>query len=205
MSQFTGDWAPLLDTLNAASLRRESSREAGLPPEVVESGWCGYHPATEAELRDVEERLGMALPPSYRSFLQITNGWWSFDSFIYDLLPASEVDWFRLAHPTLLPTESEMARTVPDEIYFDYEQYGEDPIMYRPEYLADCLTLSSFGDSAFLLLNPKVVTPAGEWEAWFLAYWGPGAVRYRSFWELVEHCVESDEQLSRERANRERR
>jgi hypothetical protein len=35
------------------------------------------------------------------------------------------------------------------------------------------------------LLNPCVVTEDGEWEAWYLAHWLPGAVRYRSFWDLM--------------------
>ncbi|MER6977287.1 hypothetical protein [Streptomyces carpinensis] len=35
------------------------------------------------------------------------------------------------------------------------------------------------------LLNPCVVTSDGEWEAWYLAHWLPGAVRYRSFWDLM--------------------
>ena len=35
------------------------------------------------------------------------------------------------------------------------------------------------------LLNPMVVTPEGEWEAWMFAHWLPGARRYRSFWELM--------------------
>jgi hypothetical protein len=36
-----------------------------------------------------------------------------------------------------------------------------------------------------LLLNPEVVTPDGEWEAWYYASWRPGASRYRSFAELM--------------------
>jgi hypothetical protein len=31
-----------------------------------------------------------------------------------------------------------------------------------------------------------VVTPDGEWEAWFFANWLPGANRYRSFWEMLQ-------------------
>jgi hypothetical protein len=66
--------------------------------------------------------------------------------------------------------------------------YGEaqDPVRFRVEYLQDCLEISAEGDSAILLLNPHVVTPAGEWEAWFFANWLPGARRYRSFHELME-------------------
>lgn len=37
------------------------------------------------------------------------------------------------------------------------------------------------------LLNPHVVGPDGEWEAWDFASWHPGEVRYRSFWDLMEY------------------
>ncbi len=35
--------------------------------------------------------------------------------------------------------------------------------------------------SAVYLLTPQIITPEGEWEAWFFAHWIPGAERYRSF------------------------
>lgn len=36
----------------------------------------------------------------------------------------------------------------------------------------------------------------GEWEAWYLAHWLPGAVRYPSFWHLMnDECKDfHDEQ-----------
>jgi hypothetical protein len=39
----------------------------------------------------------------------------------------------------------------------------------RVEYLESALEISDEGDSAIYVLNPKVVTPAGEWEAWLFA------------------------------------
>jgi hypothetical protein len=36
------------------------------------------------------------------------------------------------------------------------------------------------------LLNPSVVFEGGEWEAWVFASVFPGAIRYRSFWELMK-------------------
>src|SRR5262249_28866812 len=38
------------------------------------------------------------------------------------------------------------------------------------------------------LLNPMVVWPDGEWEAWFFANWLPGAARYPSFADWI--CYE---------------
>lgn len=58
----------------------------------------------------------------------------------------------------------------------------------RTEYLPSLLDISPLGDydSAIYLLNPRVVTAEGEWEAWFLATWLPGAARYRSFWDMMQ-------------------
>lgn len=42
------------------------------------------------------------------------------------------------------------------------------------------------GDAAIYVLNPQIVTPEGEWEAWLFADWLPGAARYRSFQDLMQ-------------------
>jgi hypothetical protein len=69
----------------------------------------------------------------------------------------------------------------------DYFVYGPHQAEYnlRVEYLESALEISDESDSAIYVLNPKVVTPAGEWEACFFANWLPGAKRYRSFQELM--------------------
>jgi len=55
------------------------------------------------------------------------------------------------------------------------------------KHLAHTLCISEVGDSAVLLLNPMVVWPDGEWEAWLFANWLPGATRYRSFADWMTH------------------
>ena len=72
-----------------------------------------------------------------------------------------------------------------DEEYLVYDQ-TQDPARFRVEYLESALEVSDIGDSAIYLLNPKVVTPNGEWEAWLFANWLPGASRHRSFAELMQ-------------------
>jgi hypothetical protein len=72
---------------------------------------------------------------------------------------------------------------VPDELYFVYG-LEQDSIHYRGEYVPDTL-LAGYWDDGVALLNPHVSTAEGEWEAWYLAPWLPGANRYRSFWDLA--------------------
>ena len=158
-----------------------------LPPEVVASGWLGYPGATEEQLRQAEARLGRQLPPSYRAFLQASNGWRQTGPFIWRLWSTEEVDWFAARNREWIDAYTEPAGDldpVPDERYFVYDE-TQDTIDFRPEYLRTALEISDRGDAAIYLLNPEIVTPEGEWEAWFLANWKPGAERYRSFRELM--------------------
>jgi len=53
-----------------------------LSPEVIASGWLGYPGATEGQIAQAEGRLGAILPPSYRAFLKVTNGWRQTGPFI---------------------------------------------------------------------------------------------------------------------------
>lgn len=71
--------------------------------------------------------------------------------------------------------------------YFDYS--SESRACFDTQHLAETLCVSDVGDSAVLLLNPMVVWPDGEWEAWLFADWLPGAVRYRSFGEWMRHTA----------------
>src|SRR2546430_5654347 len=52
-------------------------------------------------------------------------------------------------------------------------------------HLPSVLEISEVGDSAIYLLNPQTVAADGEWQAWFFSSWNPGAVRHRSFEELM--------------------
>jgi hypothetical protein len=158
-----------------------------VPRDVIRSGWLGYPGATEAQLVATEHRLGVQLPPSYRTFLQTTNGWRQLTSYIYQIWPTEGVDWFAVKNQSLINiwiNSYAHALPISDQDYFVYgeEQYAP---RFRPRYLQSALEISECDDGTVYLLNPQVVTPAGEWEAWLLAPWLPGAHRYPSFWELM--------------------
>ncbi|TQM75065.1 SMI1/KNR4 family protein [Thermopolyspora flexuosa] len=156
--------------------RSALNADSGLPP-----------PATEAEIARHEARLGTELPPSYRRFLLSSNGLGN-DEEDSRLLGIEEVGWLRDIDPSVAESWSEPRSgdswSVPDELYFVYGP-EQDPIHLRREYVSDTL-LIGYWDDGVVLLNPHVKTPEGEWEAWHLAPWLPGATRYRSFQELIE-------------------
>lgn len=157
----------------------------------------GFEGATEQEILALESRLGARLPPSYRSFLKTSNGWRHLGPFVYELLPTTRVDWFAEINQDWIDAYVEPYAGLPflsDEEYFVYGA-EQDSVAFRTEYLQTTLQISEEGDSAVYLLNPRVVTPEEEWEAWFFANWLPGATRYGSFHEMMAAERESFLQL----------
>ncbi|MGR6918440.1 SMI1/KNR4 family protein [[Actinomadura] parvosata] len=143
-------------------------------------------PAAEADVRRLEERLGVGLPPSYRQFLLFADGW-SDAGDEYCLRSTQTVGWFRDLESWFVEyclPEGHAPRSVPDELYFVYGD-EQDCVHIREEYLPGLLLVGHW-DDGWALLNPRVTTAGGEWEAWFHAPWLPGANRYRSFWDLME-------------------
>lgn len=193
------EWRSFLEKLSREVLADESLRKL-LPSDAVASSWLGYPPATMEEIKSLEERLGVSLPESYRSLLQISNGWRTTGAFIYDLLPTSQVGWFRDLHQDWIDAwmsgvedgikQFGEPKPITDEEYFVYGP-EQDSCRFRDEYWVETLAISGIGDSAIFLLNPLVTTPNGEWEAWFFADWSPGATRYRSFWEMMQAELET--------------
>ncbi|MBM1172055.1 SMI1/KNR4 family protein [Microvirga arabica] len=180
-------WEALLRQWSQEVLSSEHADS--LPPEVISSGWLGFPGAREEEIQEAEARLKTKLPPSYRAFLKVSNGWRITSPFIERLWSTSEVAWLKERHPdwALAWKAGEQMYGHPPVSDAEYFNYGPDQAEYnlRVEYLETALEISDVGDAAIYLLNPKVVTADGEWEAWFFANWLPGARRYRSFQELM--------------------
>lgn len=91
------DWPGFLRAWSAEVLAMPNVA-VDLAPEVVATGWLGYPGASEAQLSRVEARLGLRLPPSYRAFLQVSNGWRRPGAFVDRLWSTGEVDWFARRH-----------------------------------------------------------------------------------------------------------
>lgn len=184
----TGAWRSLLGQWNK-ELVQDPDALTDLPPEVSAAGWLGSPPASDDNIKAAEERLEVTLPPSYCAFLQVTNGWYDTGRFGQRIWSVGEIDWYIDQHRDLVHAWMEgeswngPPAPVPDEQYFNYGP-EQQPYTMRSEYLPQMLEVSDVGDGVYLL-NPRVVTPEGEWEAWFFADWLAGAVRYRTFWDMM--------------------
>ncbi len=170
----TPDWNSWLAQWNRELLkevdlmRRDKVMPKGITPEVIASGWLGYPGATEEQIAQLEARLGKTLPPSYRAFLKASNGFRNPGELDSNLLSAREVDWFR--------TRNQETITM-------WKSNGL-------EDLSDTLAVSVFNDAVYLL-NPKVVTSDGEWEAIYFSPGGASCDSYPSFWALMQQEYES--------------
>jgi hypothetical protein len=149
--------------------------------------WLGQQPVDPHRIQVMEERLQIPipLPPSYRSFLLVTNGWrlWSDLDRIYSI---DEVRWYVQDHQDIIDSwnDPDERRDVPDELYFVYGS-TQRPTDMRREYLPYTLFIGA-DIGCHLLLNPKTVTDQGEWEAWCFSGGIAGAKRYRSFWDYMQ-------------------
>jgi hypothetical protein len=193
MSIFAWDvWMPILSRLNAVLLQSEDF-EDDLTAEARSSSWCGSPPASEEEIVEAERRIGLTLPPSYRSFLSVSNCWRPYDNFVERLLPVQEIKPYRDADPKDLAAIQRMDEDdISDSDYVDYDSEEHSGAL-RPRYYADSILVSqAWGvESERVLLNPSIISIDGEWEVIFSAYWIPGNHRFRSFLEFVKYSVGS--------------
>lgn len=176
------DWRMFLTKFSEEMLAGEDfleEFEAYLTPEQIATRWLGFTPASEEQIAAAEARLRLKLPPSYREFLKVTNGWSVIEPFIYRVYPVEEIGYGR---------DNERLGIAD---YIEGYSYGIAPgspsaadLAYADE-LHSVIAVSEYGDAA-LLLNPKQIDDEGEMEAWFFASWVPGENRYPSFRALME-------------------
>lgn len=161
-----------------------------LEAETITRNSLAYPGATEEQIKALQTRLGVTLPPSYVEFLKTTNGWIQIAMDLDDgkIWSTDEVQWFRDQDPQWITAWTDAWEgfdEIPNEEYFVYGE-EQDCVTLRTKYLKTALAISEDIDSTIYLLNPHVVTEDGEWEAWFFSNELPGANRYQSFPEMMQ-------------------
>lgn len=171
----TYPWAEFLTQWNREILASEAVPEWDLPAGAIEAGWLGFPPATEDQIAVAESRLGVKLPPSYREFLAVSNGWLSIGNpYTGGLLPVEEIERF----PARSPAWFDIIRALPGMAGVDYAYPVSD------EAFENAIEICAAREGTFLL-NPLVVDESGEMEAWFFE--GEiGVRRHPSFWGLMQ-------------------
>ena len=174
------EWRPLMARWSKELMASPLAKSVIPSPESHD--WLGFNPATSDDLKDLEKRLGVILPPSYKAFLSMSDGWRRIDFSIDRIRPAVEVNWFRVENEQWAEIFAESGSELPDEQFYSYSEEGAPD--HRAAHMKSLLQISDV-DDAVILLNPKAVTPDGEWEAWYFANWIPGAIRFPSFAHLM--------------------
>ncbi|MFF2045544.1 SMI1/KNR4 family protein [Kitasatospora sp. NPDC058170] len=126
--------------------------------------WLGSEPASGERITAVEEWLGYRLPPSYRAFLEVTDGWQHAGGFVYRLAGSGEARWHK-------------------DAFGLSEYYGEGEL---DGMWARALQLDIESDMTTVLLDPLAVGEDGEWAVYCHKSWAHGApTRYGSFREFM--------------------
>ena len=158
--------------------------------KVYEKGEIVNIPITDEIIQQIELKLGVTLPPSYLEFLKYSNGLLLPDQFT-NLLPLENIDWFNTLNQEWVEAWDNEDDDVTDEKYFVYGK-EQDVVWMRNRYLKTALQISDSVDGDVLLLNPEV-TFGEEWEAWLFGNTLPGAIRFKSFKELLEYLITPSE------------
>jgi SMI1 / KNR4 family (SUKH-1) len=180
------EWRTFLKTLSEMAIDQQGLHSHLISDDQRRHRWLGADPASEAAIARVETRLARRLPPSYRAFLQTSDGFGPVSELIPGLRPVERIEWFRVENEEWLKSWLEAAANVPDEPDADYFQYGDYQGRERPRYLTNALQISDVFDGGVILLVPDVIDEQGEWETWDFASWRAGASRFPNFREFME-------------------
>ena len=176
--QFLGRWNREL--LGDAEVRR------GLPAEVVASGWLGYPGATPAEIERAESRLGVRLPPSYRTFLTVSNGWHPAAPYLGRLWSTEEIGWYAGRHGRAIVEYLAGAACEP-AARVSSGAAPQDARFSAADFLWSALEISDAngGDDAVMLLSPDPSSRDAGWATAFLTTFSDQIDRYGGFQELM--------------------
>ena len=147
-------------------------------------------PVPDEIITQVELKLDVKLPPSYLEFLKYSNGLLLPDRFT-NILPLENIDWFYTLNKEWVDAWYEEDDDMSDEKYFVYGE-EQDAVWMRSKYLKTALQISDSAEGDVLLLNPEVKF-GDEWEAWWFGNTLPGAIRFKSFKELLEFLLTPSE------------
>lgn len=152
-------------------------------------------PASEVEVMALERRLGLPLPPSYRSFLLASNGL---------SIPGEDAP----NRPALLPAErvARVTDTYPLWLWlehtglgglFDVEGSVAKHLLDPDEYSCQghwlyAIKIDGGYPESDLLLDPLDVDADGEWRVW--DKYKESSPKYRSFGDLIEARINAIEQ-----------
>ncbi|MBK3640240.1 SMI1/KNR4 family protein [Streptomyces sp. MBT33] len=153
--------------------------------------WLGFPPASEERIQALEQRLGLRLPPSYRTFLAVSDGWRHAGAFV----------WLLAGSDRIRPHEDAagLSEYFPGEL--DDAPTREEALLAGMWQRA--LQLDVESDAVYVLLDPGDVDDTGEWAVHTWAPWRASPPeRHPSFRAFMEAMHKEFHQLQRNRSAR---
>ncbi|MEU0582860.1 SMI1/KNR4 family protein [Streptomyces sp. NPDC006132] len=148
--KWSGEWADSLPDDDTRSADDEAAWQAR---------WLGFPPASEERIAAMEERLGRRMPPSYREFLKVSDGWRHAGGFVWLLAGTKDARWH--------DNESGLADLT--EEYLDEDAGPEE--RREADLWRRGLQLDVEADATYVLLDPEDVDEDGEWAVYTWASW----------------------------------
>ncbi|QFR02175.1 SMI1/KNR4 family protein [Streptomyces phaeolivaceus] len=147
---WSGEWADSLPDDETRDEQDEAARRAR---------WLGFPPAPEERIAALEERLGRRMPPSYREFLKVSDGWRHAGGFVWLLAGTQDARWHA--------DESGLAEMFEEQLDEDAgpEERLEVDIWRRG------LQLDVTSDITHVLMDPEDMDEDGEWAVYTWASW----------------------------------
>ncbi|MER5382015.1 SMI1/KNR4 family protein [Streptomyces sp. NPDC002688] len=162
---WSGEWADSLPDDETRDEDDETARHAR---------WLGFPPASEERIAAMEARLGLRMPPSYREFLRVSDGWRHAGGFVWLLAGTEDARWHNNASGLADMYEEDMDEDAGPE------ERREAGIWRRG------LQLDVESDITHVLLDPEDVDEDGEWAVYTWASWRAAPPeRYANFLEFM--------------------
>ncbi|WP_405892685.1 SMI1/KNR4 family protein [Streptomyces sp. NBC_00104] len=181
--RWSGEWA---DSLPDGETRGEDDEAA------LRARWLGFPPASQERIAAMEERLGRRMPPSYREFLKVSDGWRHAGGFVWLLAGTEDAHWHH--------NESGLADM--------FEEYLDEDAGPEERREADLwrrgLQLDVESDVTHVLLDPEDVGEDGEWAVYTWASWrAEPPERHANFLEFMRDMYREFHSLRAHRSDGE--
>ncbi|MFJ8109906.1 SMI1/KNR4 family protein [Streptomyces sp. NPDC096132] len=174
LGRWSGEWADAWEPERSRGELDEVSRR---------ERWLGFEGAGSARTAAAEERLGCRLPPSYRAFVEVSDGWRYAGGFVWVLAGTEQARWHEDAAGLAQAEREELTEdSTPEEVL-------------RAGMWERSLRLDVESDATYVLMDPGDIDESGEWAVYVWAHWRAAPPeRYGSFREFMEamhqefHC-----------------
>jgi cell wall assembly regulator SMI1 len=134
--------------------------ESAFTDEQKDLQWLGTDPASAAEIKLTEHRLGVEFPEDYKEFLFITNGF-------FTPVNSTEPTFERIDKVDYLKNIDN----------FLIELWQREELVEIGKEMARSIVIAGIIDEQyFLLIPPKL--PGEKWKYWKFASWIPGEAPY---------------------------